>query len=69
MDLSYITNVLAGRMPDGSKTILEAITPVIVKVVSFETREYSYYADTLGGIYDCENLDDLGVWYESPDED
>lgn len=69
MDFSYISNLLAGRTPDGSKTILEAIVPLIVKVTSFETRDYEYYADKLCGIYDCDECTDLGVWYESPDED
>lgn len=69
MMFSYICNLLVGRTPDGSKTIFEALRPAIVKVVSFETREYSYYADTMGNLYDSCYCADLGVWCESPDDD
>lgn len=66
--ISYICNLLAGRTPDGSKTIFEALRPAIVKVVSFETRAYAYFADAMDNLYDSCYCADLGVWCDSSDD-
>ena len=65
--LSVFSDVVTEITPPDMKPVVTAIKREVVKVVSYQTQEFSYFIESIEALY-CGNCTDLGLWDCSTDE-
>lgn len=70
MRLSNLLNIFMGRDISPEEELgLEAASADMSMLMSHDDNEPSYIAGTSSQLYDSRDFMDLGVWYDSDDEE